>query len=230
MKNFGKVIDNFDAVTKQYVDNKVPTDEHIKGIKVDNATLADTAKKVQNAFTYKAHNKAAGTVVPITYDGSKAASLDFSADDFAYDYSSGKDLGLKLVDKGYATKTYVDNNAGLSSSEVNSAISTYIDNNSITAETLRGRMVSLLASDRFPIGSIELIYTTTGYGMGITTTYGGFSGESAGNVDLESSSGGFIALRNFVSLGGGPLILGSAMYGTSLPNNPQYGQVYLRRQ
>lgn len=96
MKNFGTVIDNFDAVTKQYVDNKVPTDEHIKGIKVDNATSADTAKKVKNAFTYKAHNKAAGTVVPITYDGSEAASLDFSADDFAYDYSSGKDITVKL--------------------------------------------------------------------------------------------------------------------------------------
>ena len=110
MKNFGTVIDNFDAVTKQYVDNKVPTDEHIKGIKVDNATLADTAKKVKNAFTYKAHNKAAGTVVPITYDGSEAASLDFSADDFAYDYSSGKDIKVKLVDKGYATSVKVNDN------------------------------------------------------------------------------------------------------------------------
>lgn len=110
MKNFGTVIDNFDAVTKQYVDNKVPTDEHIKGIKVDNATSADTAKKVQNAFTYKAHNKAAGTVVPITYDGSEAASLDFSADDFAYDYSSGKDIKVKLVDKGYATSVKVNSN------------------------------------------------------------------------------------------------------------------------
>ena len=110
MKNFGTVIDNFDAVTKQYVDNKVPTDEHIKGIKVDNATSADTAKKVKNAFTYKAHNKAAGTVVPITYDGSKAASLDFSADDFAYDYSSGKDIKVKLVDKGYATSVKVNGN------------------------------------------------------------------------------------------------------------------------
>ncbi len=109
MKNFGTIIDNFDTVTKQYVDNKVPNDEHIKGIKVDNATLADTAKKVQNVFTYKAHDKIAGTVVSISYDGSEAANLDFVADDFAPVYTSGKDLGLKLVDKGYATKTYVDN-------------------------------------------------------------------------------------------------------------------------
>lgn len=113
MKNFGTIIDNFDAVTKQYVDNKVPTDDHIKGIKVDNATLADTAKKVQNAFTYKAHDKTDGTAVSISYDGSEAASLDFVADDFAPVYTSGNDLGLKLVDKGYATKTYVDNQDAL---------------------------------------------------------------------------------------------------------------------
>ena len=118
MKNFGTVIDNFDAVTKQYVDNKVPTDEHIKGIKVDNATLADTAKKVQNAFTYKAHNKAAGTVVPITYDGSEAASLDFGANDFTYDYSSGKDIKVKLVDKGYATSVKINGNTIASSGGV----------------------------------------------------------------------------------------------------------------
>ena len=132
MKNFGTVIDNFDAVTKQYVDNKVPTDEHIKGIKVDNATSADTAKKVQNAFTYKAHNKAAGTVVPITYDGSKAASLDFSADDFAYDYSSGKDIKIKLVDKDYATTAQVEErykkpNGGIPKSDLATSVQTSLD-------------------------------------------------------------------------------------------------------
>ena len=107
MQNFGTIIDNFDAVTKQYVDDKASA-KRISGIKVDNATLADTAKKVQNAFTYKAHNKAAGTVVPITYDGRQAASLDFSANDFTYDYSSGKDIKIKLVDKDYATTAQVN--------------------------------------------------------------------------------------------------------------------------
>ena len=97
MQNFGTIIDNFDAVTKQYVDDKASA-KRIKGIKVDNATLADTAKKVQNAFTYKAHNKAAGTVLPITYDGNRAASLDFSANDFAYDYNSFNDIKIKLAE------------------------------------------------------------------------------------------------------------------------------------
>ena len=97
MQNFGTIIDNFDAVTKQYVDDKASA-KRIRGIKVDNATLADTANKVKNAFTYKAHNKAAGTVLPITYDGSRAASLDFSANDFAYDYNSFNDIKIKLAE------------------------------------------------------------------------------------------------------------------------------------
>ena len=131
MKNFGTIIDNFDAVTKQYVDDKAST-KRIKGIKVDNATLADTAKKVQNAFTYKAHNKAAGTVVPITYDGSKAASLDFSANDFTYDYSSGKDIKIKLVDKDYATMAqvnakYTKPESGIPKSDLATSVQTSLD-------------------------------------------------------------------------------------------------------
>lgn len=72
------------------------------------------AGKVTNKFTYKAHNKAAGTVVPIQYDGSEEASLDFDADDFVSVYSSGNNLGVKLVDKNYAKRdaenTFTENN------------------------------------------------------------------------------------------------------------------------
>lgn len=39
----------------------------------------------------------------------------------------------------YATKTYVDNNAGLNANEVNSAIATYIDGTSITAQSYEAR-------------------------------------------------------------------------------------------
>ena len=89
----------------------------------------------------------------------------------------------------YATKTYVDNNAGLSASEVDSAIETYIDGTSITAEKLRGRTVELLASSNQSIGSIELAYTTTGYGISINTTYGGIQLNSGGNIYLSSYDG-----------------------------------------
>lgn len=130
----------------------------------------------------------------------------------------------------YATKTYVNNNAGLSASEVDSAIATYIDETSITAEKLRGRTVELLASSNQSIGSIELAYTTTGYGISINTTYGGIQLNSGGNIYLSAYNGAFITLSDVVSLGGGPLLIGSKMYGSSLPSNPQYGQLFFLLQ
>ena len=130
----------------------------------------------------------------------------------------------------YATKTYVDNNAGLSASEVNSAIETYIDETSITAEKLRGRTVELLASSNQAIGSIELAYTTTGYGIAINTTYGGIQLNSGGKIYLSAYDGAFITLSDVVSLGGGPLLVGSKMYGSKLPSNPQYGQLFFLLQ
>ena len=89
----------------------------------------------------------------------------------------------------YATKTYVLNNAGLDAAEVDSAIATYIDGTSITAESLRGRTVDLLASATRSIGSIELVYTSTGYGMSINTDYGGVQISSGGNVFITSAHG-----------------------------------------
>lgn len=130
----------------------------------------------------------------------------------------------------YATKTYVNNNAGLSASEVNSAIETYIDETSITAEKLRGRTVELLASSNQSIGSIELAYTTTGYGIAINTTYGGIQLNSGGKIYLSAYDGAFITLSDVVSLGGGPLLIGSKMYGSKLPSNPQYGQLFFLLQ
>lgn len=130
----------------------------------------------------------------------------------------------------YATKTYVNNNAGLSASEVNSAIETYIDETSITAEKLRGRTVELLASSNQAIGSIELAYTTTGYGIAINTTYGGIQLNSGGKIYLSAYDGAFITLSDVVSLGGGPLLIGSKMYGSKLPSNPQYGQLFFLLQ
>lgn len=133
----------------------------------------------------------------------------------------------------YATKTYVDDNAGLSSSEVNSAIATYIDDHSITAEILRGRTVELLASNDKQIGSIELVDTSTGYGVSINTTYGGIQLYSGGNIYLsaDSDSGAFITIGDdYISLGRGALIIGSNVYGTSLPSRPQYGQLFFLKQ
>lgn len=132
----------------------------------------------------------------------------------------------------YATKTYVDNNAGLSASEVNSAIATYIDGTSITAQKLRGQTVELLANSNTKVGELSLVETNVDYGIGIKTLYGGIKLESATNVYLKASGpyGGFITLsNNIVSLGGGELYIGSQMYGNSLPAG-SWGKLFFLRQ
>lgn len=132
----------------------------------------------------------------------------------------------------YATKTYVDSNAGLSASEVDSAIATYIDSTSITARKLRGQTVELLANSNTKVGEISLVETNVDYGIGIKTLYGGIKLESATNVYLKASGpyGGFITLsNNIVSLGGGELYIGSQMYGDNLPAG-SWGKLFFLRQ
>ena len=131
----------------------------------------------------------------------------------------------------YATKTYVDNNAGLNANEVNSAIATYIDGTSITAQKLRGQTVELLANSNTKVGEISLVETNVDYGVGIKTLYGGIKLESATNVHLKASGayGGFITLsNNIVSLGGGELYIGSQMYGNILPAG-NWGKLFFLR-
>lgn len=131
----------------------------------------------------------------------------------------------------YATKTYVDSNAGLSANEVDNAIATYIDSTSITAQKLRGQTVELLANSNTKVGEISLVETNVDYGIGIKTLYGGIKLESATNVYLKASGpyGGFITLsNNIVSLGGGELYIGSQMYGDNLPAG-SWGKLFFLR-
>ena len=146
--------------------------------------------------------------------------------------TSSISVGSLKDGSSYATKTYVDQNAGLSASEVDNAIATYIDETSITAQKLRGQTVELLASSNVKIGEISLIQTSVDYGIGIKTLYGGIKLESATNVYLKASGtyGGFITLsNNIVSLGGGELYIGSQMYGDSLPTGA-WGKLFFLRQ
>lgn len=131
----------------------------------------------------------------------------------------------------YATKSYVDSNAGLSASEVDNAIATYIDSTSITAQKLRGQTVELLANSNTKVGELSLVETNVDYGIGIKTLYGGIKLESATNVYLKASGpyGGFITLsNNIVSLGGGELYIGSQMYGNGLPAG-SWGKLFFLR-
>ncbi len=129
----------------------------------------------------------------------------------------------------YATKTYVDQNAGLSANEVNNAIATYIDETSITAQKLRGQTVELLANSNTAVGSLEIAYTTTGIGLGIKTTYGGIQIQAAGNLFLSAGTGGAITLKDSRVVLSGALCLGGSSYGPSAPSGTgAAGQLYVQ--
>lgn len=137
-----------------------------------------------STFTLKAGSTTLSTktldlhVNAVNIDGTLKASQIQTGSIYVGDLADGSN---------YATKTYVDNNAGLSSSEVDDRIDTYIDSTSITAEILRGRTVSLMANRRTEIGTIELVDTTTGYGISISTYDGGIQLDSGGNVYITSA-------------------------------------------
>ena len=151
---------------------------------IDKIELSVSSSSGGSTFTLKAGNTTLSTdtldlhVKAINIDGTLKANQIQTGSIYVGDLADGSD---------YATKTYVTNNAGLSANEVDDAIATYIDNTSITAETLRGRTVELLASNSRRVGTIELIYTTTGDGIGMYTEQGGISIESAGNVYIAST-------------------------------------------
>lgn len=151
---------------------------------IDKIELSVSSGSGGSTFTLKAGSTTLSTktldlhVNAVNIDGTLKASQIQTGSIYVGDLADGSK---------YATKTYVDNNAGLSANEVDDAIATYIDSTSITAETLRGRTVELLASNSRRVGTIELIYTTTGDGIGMYTEQGGISIESAGNIYIAST-------------------------------------------
>ena len=118
--------------------------------------------------------------------------------------------------------------------------STYINGEmlmtgTVMASKLLGGTVGLLASNQTVVGSLDIAYTTTGVGLGITTQYGGMRLQAmGGNVYIESGYGPFLQLgigtQNVAAalcqFGGGPFVLSSHSYGTSLPTSGVQGQVF----
>ena len=151
---------------------------------IDTIELNVSSGRSGSTFTLKAGSTTLSTdtldlhVKAINIDGTLKANQIQTGSIYVGDLADGSD---------YAKKTYVDDNAGLSQTEVDERIGTYIDETSITAETLRGRTVELLASNSRRVGAIELVYTTTGDGISITTDQGGIVVESAGNVYIAST-------------------------------------------
>ena len=151
---------------------------------IDKIELSVSSGSGGSTFTLKAGSTTLSTntldlhVNAVNIDGTLKASQIQTGSIYVGDLADGSN---------YATKTYVDNNAGLSQTEVDDRIDTYIDSTSITAEILRGRTVSLMANRRTEIGTIELVDTTTGYGISISTYDGGIQLDSGGNVYITSA-------------------------------------------
>ena len=151
---------------------------------IDKIELSVSSGSGGSTFTLKAGSTTLSTdtldlhVKAINIDGTLKANQIQTGSIYVGDLADGSN---------YATKTYVDNNAGLSQTEVDDRIDTYIDSTSITAEILRGRTVSLMANRRTEIGTIELVDTTTGYGISISTYDGGIQLDSGGNVYITSA-------------------------------------------
>ena len=151
---------------------------------IDEIELSVSSGSSGSTFTLKAGSTTLSTdtldlhVKAINIDGLLKASQIQTGSIYVGDLADGSK---------YATKTYVDDNAGLNQTEVDDRIDTYIDSTSITAETLRGRTVSLMANRRTEIGTIELVDTTTGYGISISTYDGGIQLDSGGNVYITSA-------------------------------------------
>ena len=119
--------------------------------------------------------------------------------------------------------------------------STYIDGSKIMTGTvmatkLLGGTVGLLASDESIVGELNLTYTTTGVGVALDASVGGLQLRAGpgSNVFISSNAGNngsFITLYpDNVQLGGGRLVIGSAMYGNTLPSNPVQGTLYFLRK
>ena len=114
----------------------------------------------------------------------------------------------------------------------------YVNALRITARTLQGREVELLDSGGSKVGAMEIVNTNTGDGLTIGTNRGGIRIETgqSGNIYISSGYGPFLMLgygdtgsTAMCQLGGGPLVLPGASYGSRAPSGSgEYGEVYFQ--
>ena len=97
----------------------------------------------------------------------------------------------------------------------------------VEASVIRGNSVGLKDGSGNTVGAMQLSYTSTGMGIGFSTNQGGIQIASAGNVFLHSGLGAFITIADYITLGGGPLLLSDAyMFGSSPPSHAPYGALF----
>lgn len=154
---------------------------------------------------------------------------------------------IAFSDLDAATQSSIYNANSNASSAINAVSawqypgSTYIDGSKIMTGTvmatkLLGGTIGLLAADESIVGELNLTYTTTGVGVALDASVGGLQLRAGpgSNVFISSNAGGngsFITLYpDNVQLGGGRLVIGSAMYGNTPPSNPVQGTLYFLRK
>lgn len=198
----------------------------INGSKIQTKNLFVSAANITGTLTANQINlTGAITWGDLATDSKKQITSAQDAASTAYTIASNANNTANAIGKTVSAWTYQG--------------STYIDGSKIMTGTvmaskLLGGTVGLLASDQTLVGSLDIAYTTTGIGLGITSNYGGMRLQaSGGNVYIQSGYGPFLQLGIGASgntpvcqLGGGPLVLSADSFGNSLPGTGVYGQVF----
>lgn len=114
----------------------------------------------------------------------------------------------------------------------------YVEALGVRARYLQGETVQLLSSSGSLVGTMDIVNTNTGDGLTIGTNRGGIRIETgqSGNIYISSGYGPFLMLgygdtgsTAMCQLGGGPLVIPGASYGSRAPSGSgEYGEVYFQ--
>ena len=114
----------------------------------------------------------------------------------------------------------------------------YVEALGVRARYLQGETVQLLSSSGSLVGAMDIVNTNSGDGLTIGTNRGGIRIETgqSGNIYISSGHGPFLMLgygdtgsTAMCQLGGGPLVIPGASYGSRAPSGSgEYGEVYFQ--
>ncbi len=107
------------------------------------------------------------------------SSLDTSTQNTISSASSNASTALSVANSASS-----DADAAIAAAD---SIQTQIDSGSVTAGRLRGATVELLINQSTAVGAMSLSGTSTGYGVSLSSYYGGLQLSSAGNVYISST-------------------------------------------
>lgn len=114
----------------------------------------------------------------------------------------------------------------------------YVEALGVRARYLQGKTVQLLSDSGSLVGAMDIVNTNSGDGLTIGTNRGGIRIETgqSGNIYISSGHGPFLMLgygdtgsTAMCQLGGGPLVIPGASYGSRAPSGSgEYGEVYFQ--